>query len=399
MRLWWFTETPYPFIPDESEYDSIRVTLPNEHYDPKRGADLWHMYLDMWCLADEVGLDLMVNEHHQTPTCLSSALTVSSSILARETKSARILQLGNPVGNRRDPVRVAEETALVDVISRGRLDVGFIRGVPFELSPANSQPNYSTERIWEAHDLIKKAWTTHDGPFNFEGEFFHYRQVNIWPRPYQEPHPPIWFVAMSPKTNEVLADYGYVTANFLLGWNTRPLFDVYRRRWREIGHTDEAPPDRFAPMFFVYVADTEELARKGAEKLAWYMTGPANRAVPPQFFNPPGFGTVDQAIQAVRGRLAGSHSGKVTLDDMIAKGLMICGTPDTVYEQIVAMYRAIGFGHILGHCHAGFMEYEETARSIKLLGEEVMPRLKNIENEVEIDDVSVAATGSRPAGL
>ena len=128
--------------------------------------------------------------------------------------------LGNPIANRRDPVRVAEEMAMVDNYSRGRLEVGFVRGVPYEIS-ARQQPVRSacSERFWEAHDLILKAWTTHDGPFNWEGRYFHHRQVNIWPRPYQQPHPPVWITALSPGSVPAVAENGHVVATFLTGFD------------------------------------------------------------------------------------------------------------------------------------------------------------------------------------
>jgi len=85
-----------------------------------------------------------------------------------------------PIGNRNDPIRVAEEYSMLDVISRGRIEMGFVKGVPFEISPANTNPADLMERFWEAHDLILKAMTTHDGPFNWEGTHFHYRSVNVW---------------------------------------------------------------------------------------------------------------------------------------------------------------------------------------------------------------------------
>ena len=140
----------------------------------------------------------MLNEHHQTATCVDPAAPLVLAALARLTKKARLLILGNPIANRRQPVRVAEEMAMVDVLSRGRLEAGFVRGVPYEVLPANSNPVRMNERQWEALDLIVKAWTTHDGPFSHEGRFFHYRAVNIWPRCYQQPHPPIWISTTSP---------------------------------------------------------------------------------------------------------------------------------------------------------------------------------------------------------
>src|SRR5438128_2726302 len=124
----------------------------------------------------------------------------------------------SPISNRREPVRVAEEMAMVDVYSRGRLECGFVRGVPYEISAGNHRPTKMMERFWEAHDLIVKAWTSHDGPFNWEGKYFHHRQVNIWPRPYQGPHPPIWITALSPSSAREVGARGYILARFLTGF-------------------------------------------------------------------------------------------------------------------------------------------------------------------------------------
>jgi hypothetical protein len=198
MRAWHFSETAYHLLPPAETYDSIRVSLPNKHYDPAIGADLYHRFLDEWLLAEDEGLDLMLNEHHQTATCVDPAAPLMLSILARQSTKARLLILGNPIANRRQPVRVAEEMAMIDVISRGRLEAGFVRGVPYEISPANSNPVRMNEREWEALDLIIKAWTHHDGPVSFEGRFFHNRAINIWPRPWQQPHPPVWISTTSP---------------------------------------------------------------------------------------------------------------------------------------------------------------------------------------------------------
>ena len=91
----------------------------------------------------------------------------------------------------------------------------------YDADLANSSPVRMTERLWEAHDLIVKAWTTTDGPFNWEGRFFNYRHVNIWPRPWQQPHPPIWSAAASPGNARMLGERGYVMAVLGTGWITQ----------------------------------------------------------------------------------------------------------------------------------------------------------------------------------
>ena len=161
MRVYQFTEQAYyPTWNDHS--GSLRVILPNRKCDPHIAADLFHRYYDEWQLCDELGLDIMLNEHHQTATCMSSTVVVGLAVLSRITKKARLLVLGYPIGHRPDPLRVAEELSTIDVISRGRLDMGFIKGIPYEIPASNRNPIELMDRFWEAHDFIIKAMTTHD---------------------------------------------------------------------------------------------------------------------------------------------------------------------------------------------------------------------------------------------
>jgi alkanesulfonate monooxygenase SsuD/methylene tetrahydromethanopterin reductase-like flavin-dependent oxidoreductase (luciferase family) len=225
MRVFYFTEQAYPdawSLPDQS----LRITLPNSNCDPQVAHDLYKRYHDEWVVADALGYNIMINEHHSTPTCLSVSSNISLAILARITRKARLLALGVPLANRTDPLRVAEELSMIDVISGGRLEMGFVRGVPYEAAAGVNSPVRMMERLWEAHDLVIKAMTTHDGPFPFEGEFFNYRNVNIWPRPIQDPHPPVWITGSSPRSMATTAERGYVAATILTGYGTKKLFDA-----------------------------------------------------------------------------------------------------------------------------------------------------------------------------
>ena len=382
MKTWFFTEDAYPYLPDASTYESIRVNLPNAHYDPKKGADLYHMYIDLWLQAEEHGLEIMLNEHHQTATCVCPAGPVMLGILAQQTKRARLLILGNPIANRSQPVRVAEEMAMIDVISRGRLECGFVRGVPYEASAANISAFRGSERLWEAHDLIVKAWTTHDGPFNFEGRFYHHREVNIWPRPYQQPHPPVWVTIGSGPSAVPVAKLGHIGAVFLAGYQSiRKIFDGYREAYLA-AHGAPAPLDRLAYCALVYVGDTPAKAREGIEKLLWYMT---SNKVPPHFTNPPGYHPPQVAAKILSG--AGASAvlpAAPTVEDQMARGNVFAGTPDQVYEQIKAFWEySGGFGHLLMMGQAGFLSYENTIRSMQLFSQEVYPRLKALNASYE----------------
>ena len=120
MKIWHFSEQAYPDAWTKDPV-SLRVTLLNKHFDPVEGGKLLNRYLDEWAYCDEIGTNIMINEHHSTATCLSSSCTLQLAILARETKKVRLLCLGIPLANRTDPVRVAEELSYIDCISGGRL--------------------------------------------------------------------------------------------------------------------------------------------------------------------------------------------------------------------------------------------------------------------------------------
>ncbi|MBM3486630.1 MAG: LLM class flavin-dependent oxidoreductase [Alphaproteobacteria bacterium] len=387
MQAWYFSEGAYHYLPEESSYNSIRVSLPNAIYDPVKGADLYHRYLDEWCYADEIGLNIMTNEHHQTATNLIPAVPLIAAILARETKKVRILILGNPLANRRQPVRVAEEMAMIDVISRGRLDVGFVRGVPFEVSAMNSNPMRMSQRLWEAYELIMKAWTTHDGPFSWEGQFFHHRQVNIWPRPYQQPHPPVWITVGSPPNAAQVARLKHNAATFLSGYNvTKLIFDGYRKGWREAGHPGSGS-HKLAYAALVYVGDTDAEGEAGIQELKWYND---SNKVPPQFRNPPGYFPAEAAGNVLKGAFGGQVGvdglGRTpppkTVEGLIQQGFAFGGNPDTVFKQIKKFYDTVGgFGHLLIMGQAGHLDHERTVKGMKRFVDHVWPRLKDELNE------------------
>ena len=382
MRVYHFTEQPYPDAWDLGE-ETLRVTYPNACVDPVVAADLYHRYFDEWILADELGLDIMVNEHHQTATCLSAASIVPLSILARTTRRARLLVLGYPLGHRTDPLRVAEELAMVDVISRGRLEMGFVKGVPFEFACSNQNPVDVMDRFAEAQDFIVKAMTSHDEPFNWEGEYFHYRHVNIWPRPYQIPHPPIWSTTGTRFGSRLLGERGYVMATLGTGYNTRFLFDQYRQAYMSKGRGSPSL-DRFAYLALISVASTEKAALERAEQIASYPRTSAIVSAP--FKNPPGFISAEDNARMLRGQSAPprkAKDGRVidynagNVRDLMDAAIMFAGTPDQVYEQIVAFCEHCGgLGNLLMMGQAGALSHADTVDNLTLFAEEVLPRLQ-----------------------
>ena len=196
MFLMRFTERAYTAYTEEavrnSPNEAVRLTFSNSNFDPTVGARQYNEYLDEYEYCEEAGFDgLMLNEHHNTPTCLGATMNLEAAILARNTKKPKIVLMGNPLPTFENPLRVAEEIAEIDMISNGRVVSGFVRGTGVESLAANINPLHNRERFEEAHDLIIKTWTT-PGPFRWEGKHYQFRVVNPWMMPMQKPHPPIW---------------------------------------------------------------------------------------------------------------------------------------------------------------------------------------------------------------
>ncbi len=184
LELGIFNHFPYQFI---NEYHDF--PRPNRQFDPVKGHDLYMEYLDEFVQADSLGFDVLAfNEHHSKEYNLDVAPGVVASYLIAKTKRAKILPTGAilPLHN---PLRIAEEYAMLDVMSAGRLIAGFERGGITNYL-AYSVPIQEKAKFEEAWELIVKAWTS-DEPFRWDGTCSHFDPVSIWPRPYQKPHPPI----------------------------------------------------------------------------------------------------------------------------------------------------------------------------------------------------------------
>ena len=287
IRNYVFTEMAYPFTPPDETFESVRVTLPNRLYDPEAGSELYDKYFDIYRAADELGLDIMLNEHHSTATCLDVAVPLSAAIVARETRPGPDpppRQPRSPTGPTRSgwPRRWPWSTCCPGAGSQ----CGFVRGVPMEVSPQNVTPIDMYDRFWEAADLIIKAWTTHDGPFNWEGEHFHARQVNIWPRPHQQPHPPIWVPTQSASTGGRLPCGGHNLATILTGTEgAAKIFGAFRK-WAVDAGLPEPGPERVGYSGLMFVGENEREARAGGQALQWYLQHNKTAA---QFMDVPGY--------------------------------------------------------------------------------------------------------------
>ena len=387
MRTWYFSEMAYhPAWKKGLDRGSLRVNFPNENLDPVEAGKLLNRYLDEFMACDEAGIDIMVNEHHSTATCMTVSVPMALAVIARQTTRSRLLTLGNPIANRPDPVRVAEEMAWLDCLSGGRLEMGLVKGAPYEIAPANSNPARLMRRYWEAHDLILKAMSTTSGPFSWEGEYFHYRNVNIWPRPIQQPTPPVWMTGMSVETGTMAAERGHVVGTLLSGGLAKPMYDAYRKRARELGW--EAGPDRFAYAAIIGVGNTREEGLRRADQIADYVrTAPV---VHEPFTNPPGYNSIGANVAILKNgaranRIVTDRHGEpinhrtASVQQFMDTETVFAGTPDDVFNQLKAFNaRMGGVGHLLFFGQGGDLSHRDSMDNIRLFGREVAPRLMEL---------------------
>ena len=232
LQFHYFHLMPWPHLPPDFDtaYDSAWVTLPNANYDPEKGHALYNRYFDEIERADKLGWDsVIVNEHHQNAYGTMPSPNIMAAVLTQRVKRAKIGIVGNALPLHDDPLRVAEELAMLDVISGGRIISGFVRGTGMEYFSYNINPTLSRERMNEAHDLIIAAWTR-PGPFAWEGEQYNYKYVNIWPRPIQQPLP-IWLPGTaSRETIDFAAGHKYPYMTVFMPMEQRKMaYEMYRR--------------------------------------------------------------------------------------------------------------------------------------------------------------------------
>ena len=376
VDVYYFTEMPYAEFPEsEAEnYPSMRLTFPNTYFDPQKANYLFKRYLDEYQYAEEVGFDgLMINEHHNTPSCMDVEINITGGILARITNRAKILMLGNLIPTSDNPSRVAEEIAMLDVISGGRIISGVVRGIGVESWAANTNPVYNRERFEEAHDVIIKTWTT-PGPFRWEGKHFHYRAINPWVLPVQKPHPPIWTPGSgSPETAEWAAKHRYTYAAFLTPLDVgEQLFGIYRKHAEEEGYTPTE--ENFAFMVCCHVADTDEQAQESGKHFLWRLGHPLR--APREYMAPPGYNS--RAGTQMSAQRRPRPLNEMSYQELQDSYHLVVGSPETVTEKLAYIKNRLGVGSLLLEAQAGQMPHDVTMRSLELLGKEVIPALKEM---------------------
>ena len=408
MHIMIFTERPYYHVPeDEIIKNASYFGISNTHFDPVKGSALYNEYFDEALYAEEQGFDgVMLNEHHGTPFSMGAVMDIEAAVLARTTNRLKIVLMGNPLPVA-DPIRLAEELAMIDLISGGRLVPGWVRGSGTESLHQNANPAFNRERFNEAHDLVIKAWTT-PGPFRYEGKHYHYRHVNPWVLPLQKPHPPIWIPGVSsPETAVWCAKHRYpylALASFLEP--TAEIWNLYADVAAQEGY--QAGPENFGYLQRVAVAETEEKAQEmgkghmyggGIHAFArpeWqfpsgYNSRESTRRLARILTDPP-FNPAASAIEveATRRRI---YAGYQTQQD---NGQIILGTPDSVIPKIRNILETLRPGIFSIWHHHGPIGHADRMTSLRLLGQEVLPAMRETAEELGLSGPYECEPGSRP---
>jgi alkanesulfonate monooxygenase SsuD/methylene tetrahydromethanopterin reductase-like flavin-dependent oxidoreductase (luciferase family) len=349
---------------------------------------MYNDFMDELEFAAECGFDAVcVNEHHSNGYGLMPSPNLIASALARRTSDAALCVMGNSLALYNPPTRVAEEFAMIDCISGGRLIAGFPVGTPMDTCFAYGQnPSMLRDRYYEAHDLVMRAWTEQD-TFAFNGRFNQQRYVNIWPRPVQKPHPPIWIPGggsietwqWCAATDHVYAYLSYF--GYKAGQATMTGF------WNEMKKLGKEPnPYHAGFLQFVGVAETHEEAYRLYREPAEYFYGRCLH-VDARFAGPPGYtseatlrvGAISQVAQAASRLQMLARE----MDAIVDKGYVIIGSPDEVADRLRQVARDLNVGHLMLLLQFGNMGKDLAAYNTRLFAEKVMPQLTDVFSEWE----------------
>jgi alkanesulfonate monooxygenase SsuD/methylene tetrahydromethanopterin reductase-like flavin-dependent oxidoreductase (luciferase family) len=389
MHCFAFHLMPWDRLPADfgDKYESAWTWLPNSLYDPAHGHELYNRYLDELVLADELGFDgVCVNEHHQNAYGTMPSPNLMGAILARQTKRCKIAVIGNALPLYNPVTRVAEEFAMIDVISGGRLIAGLVVGGGPEYYSFSMNPTHARAMFQEGMDLVLRAWTE-PGPFEHYGEFWKLKYVNPWPRPIQKPHPTVWIPgAGSKETIELVAArrFGYMGIPYFHIDFFQRNFDMFREAAQKNGY--EASPYQLGWLCPIYVAETDEQAWAEYEKHLFYF---AKQLLKGLVVLPPGYTSV-RSIAGIHGALS-KFLIKVENRQQVEDGVYaIVGSPATVKQKLLEYGKRLNVGNLLGLFQLGTLPSDLTQKSMRLFASEVMPALQAVKHAPLPEPVSMA---------
>jgi alkanesulfonate monooxygenase SsuD/methylene tetrahydromethanopterin reductase-like flavin-dependent oxidoreductase (luciferase family) len=332
--------------------------------DPSVTAQDYEDHLGDAQLAERLAYSYFFFIEHQNAgfPCISSP-TVYLAALARATSRIRIgpMIFILPL---HQPIRLAQDTAVIDLLSHGRLDVGIgsgTRGPEFE--PWHVDFKDRRDRMHEVMEIVIKSWT--ERKFSYEGKYWSFTDVEPQPRPYQRPHPPVWVGAHSPSSYEYAAEHGYNVSQIFEGEKAAAeKFEYFRNYWRKLGNTDAAP--KAALVRHVHVAKTDELALQEAEQ--YMLNGIQGAASVGRLLRLP-----KDAPPDVRELARIYYETAQSMQFWFDEGLAFVGSPETVAAGIRAQQQRIGYDVLLTNHQFAEMPRELYVKSMRLFGEEVIP--------------------------
>jgi len=346
------------------------------HWNAGKGMQSMSAALEMAERADDLGFDwVSLTEHHYSPRILSPNPMVLGGAVSQRVKRAKIAVLG-PILPLVNPIRLAEEYAVLDNLSGGRLIAGFLRGIPNEFQTYGVNPAETRDVFEEALSLILRAWTEPE-PFAWEGRHFRYRMVSVWPRPAQDPYPPIYMSGKAPESGIFAARHHFgMSLSFNSLEECLDSVGFYRQQCEAAGW--QPTPDQVLYRHFCYVAETDEEAKRDTEPshfghfFAPIVAGPRANAQ---------LGPVDGDWTGARLREGQTLDKTLTATlerPPVWEGAAFIGSPDSVLEQIRYAHDVAGIG-VVDLIFAGEgVSREQTIRSLELFAREVLPRIRNL---------------------
>jgi alkanesulfonate monooxygenase SsuD/methylene tetrahydromethanopterin reductase-like flavin-dependent oxidoreductase (luciferase family) len=325
---------------------------PQTLFDPAVGQRSVAIALDQARQADEMGFDwVSVSEHHYSPFIQAPNACVLAAALGQVVRRAKIAVLG-PLVAMNNPVRIAEELAMLDQLTGGRLLVLFLRGTPNEILSYGVNPDETRARTQEASILITRALTEKQ-PFGWVGRYYRFRTVSVWPGPVQQPHPPFYYSGNSPESA------GFAAAQRMgLGISFYPvdlaakLAAHYRQECAKHGWA----PTSDQLLYRCRVAVGEDEAEAAALKVKLLGGRPPDALY--------------------RGRGAMVEPAQASRPGLGLNEVRFCGDPDSVVRQITDFHAATGLGVIDGIFGGAALSLEQTAKSMRLFTTEVLPRIR-----------------------
>ncbi len=386
MKFYFFHLMPYRHLPDDfsDTHHSVWVDIPSNLLDPQKTGDLYNEYIDELVLASTLGYDgVCVNEHHQNGYGLMPSPNIIAATLARQTKDVAIVLLGDSIALYNPPTRVAEEIAMLDCMSGGRIVAGFPVGTSMDTNYCYGQnPVTLREKYREAEQLITRAWAEPE-PFAFNGRYTQLRYVNVWPRPIQEPRPPIWIPGGgSVETWDWVCQRGHMYAALSFSGFKRSQ-KTFEEFWPVVDSYDlPRNPYRAGIIQFIGVGDSEEHAEElYAEHLEWFYN--KTQHVYGGFIDAPGYRTEKTIAGGFTTEYTDVRITERKWPQLIDEGVIIHGSPKQVTEKLEWLANDINLGAIMVMAHFGSMPRDTAEYNMTRIAKEVLPNLRHIHSEWE----------------